>query len=416
MMKIIFSFLLVFFVIASPSYAQYKVVEESGKRPAWVSGLQGGFVIGLGTDMEMDKARDKAMNNVREQITESVAVHVSSIAEDAVKEVMAGDESWFSSSFERNTQTETAQHDYLKGISPSRIDEVYWEKRNHKKDNTLEYFYAVKYPFNQLDLQELVAEFEKKDAELTKLLERQISLSENFKTIEELEQCISSLEKITPVFRDNRKEKAEVTLEKCRSLLDAVYLKEEQSEPGVLRYALYVGKKRVSTAKKPMVQSNCAIINNTNLGSSTVAITYDAENCYDEPGNHIHVIYSIYRGKVDKEFSFGSEAIDFELAIIGDLHCYAGENKLAFTIRNMHDHPVLLEKIELDCELGWQFSAESGETITSAGNHKVNLKCHKPPAAETRNDLVSGYLHYSSQKTGEQKSLRIYKKKLNVVR
>lgn len=416
MTKMIYPFLLVFLVLAFPSYAQYKVVEESGKRPDWVSGLQGGFVIGLGSDMEMDKARDKAMNNVREQITESVAVHVSSIAEDAVKEVMAGDESWYSSSFERNTQTETAQRDYLKGISPSRIDEVYWEKRSYKKDNTQEYFFAVKYPFNQLDLQELITEFEKKDAELTKLLEHQISLSESFKTIEELEQCVSSLEKLAAVFRDSRKEKAEVTLEKCRSLLDAVYLKKEQSEPGILRYALYVGEKKVSTAKKPKLKSNCATINNTNLGSSTVAITYDTENCYDEPGNHIHVIYSIYRGRVDKKFSFGSEAIDFELALSGDLHYHSDENELILTVRNMHDSPVLLTRLELDSEMGWHFSAESGEIISSEGNHKINLKCQKPPAAETKKDLVSGYLHYASENTGEKKTLRIYRKKMIVIR
>lgn len=416
MKKMIYPFILAFLVFSLPTHAQYKVVEESGKQPAWVSGVKGGFIIGLGTDMEMEKARDKAMNNVREQITESVAVHVSSIAEDVVKEVMAGDESSYLSSFERNTQTETAKRDYLKGISPSRIDEVYWEKRSHKKNNMIEYFYAVKYPFNQLDLQDLVAEFEKKDAELTKLLERQIALSDNFRTIEELEQCASSLEKLAAVFRDSRKEKAEVTLEKCRSLLDAVYLKEEKGEPGILRYALYVGEKKVSTAKKPKIKSNCATINNINLGSSTVAITYDAQNCYDEPGNHIHVIYRIYRGKVDKKFSLGSEVLDFELALSGDLYYHADENELSFTVRNMHDHPVLVEKLELNSEMGWHISSNAAASLKTAGDQRISLKCEKPPAAETINDLVSGYLHYVSDNTGEKKTLRIYRKNMIVVK
>lgn len=416
MTKMIYSFILAFLVFSMPISAQYKVIDGSGKQPAWVSGVKGGFIIGLGSDMDMEKARDKAMNNVREQITESVAVHVSSIAEDVVKEVMAGDESSYISSFERNTQTETAKRDYLKGISPSRIDEVYWEKRSHKKGNTIEYFYAVKYPFNQLDLQDLLAEFEKKDAELTKLLERQISLSDNFKTIEELEQCVSSLEKLASVFRDSRKEKAEVTLEKCRSLLGAVYLKTEQSEPGILRYALYVGEKKVSTAKKPKVQSNCATIDNINLGSSTVAITYDAQNCYDESGNHIHVIYRIYRGQVDKKFSLGSGVLDFELALSGDLYYHADENELSFTVRNMHDHPVLVERLELNSEMGWHFSSNAAASLKTAGNQRVSMKCQKPPAAETSNDLVSGYLHYVSDNTGEKKTLRIYRKNMIVVK
>ncbi|MDZ7776112.1 MAG: hypothetical protein U5L09_11200 [Bacteroidales bacterium] len=104
------------------------------------------------------------------------------------------------------------------------------------------------------------------------------------------------------------KVKAEVTLEKCRSLLNAVYIKDAGSEPGKVRYALFIGDRRVTTSEKPTITSNCASIINTDIGADIVRIDYDFGNCYEEPGNHVRVAYRIYRKMVDKKFFFGADA------------------------------------------------------------------------------------------------------------
>lgn len=411
------NFILLFFVVFIPFClsGQHKVIDESGKKPGWVYGAQSGYVIGMATAGNVEEARDKAMNSVREQITESVAVHVTSVSKDMVREIMSGNSSQLSSEYERMTQTQTGKRDYLKGISPSRIDEVYWEKRRDKKSKAISYFYAVKYPFNRFDLDELVAAFEEKDAELTRLLEQQVARSENYNTVEELEQCISSLQKLIPVFIDERKSKAEVTLEKCRNLLNAVYIRDAGSKPGTVRYALFIGERRVSTSEKPQVTSNCARITGTNLGSGIVEIDYNFEDCYEEPGNHVSVVYRIYRKTLDKKFFFGADADNFDLRLTGDLQYNTDNNEIILRLESGYDHPVSVDFIEMKGELGWHLNKKLSRQISSGGIHLVNVVVEKPLDSAVSNDLVSGYIHYSSVNSGEKKTLRIYRKNIMFV-
>lgn len=389
--------------------AQYKVVDESGKKPKWVAGMQSGYVIGLGTAGSMEEARDKAMNNVREQITESVAIHVSSVSKDMVREIMMGNKSNISSEYERLTATQTGKRDYLKGIAPSRIDASYWEKRKDKKSKAVSYFYAIKYPFNRFDLNELVKEFERKDAQLTKLLNQQIAITESFKTVEELKQCVSSLQKLIPIFIDERKSRAEVGLEKCRGLLNSVYIKDEGSEPGLVRYSLNIGNRQVSSAEQPRVSSNCAQINNVDLSSPVVKVRYDFEDCYEEPGNHVSVTYRVYRKTLNKKFYFGADADNFELNLVGDLKYDPGNDEIVLRIESAYDQPVNLELLELNGQLGWNISKSLNDRMDQKGIQLVTVRIDKTLDNKASNDIVSGYLHYSSAKSGEKKTLRIYR-------
>lgn len=404
--------ILVLGVLPMLIFAQKKVTEQSGKKPDWVYSTQSGYVIGLGSGSTIEDARDKAMNNVREQITESVAVHVSSVSQDLVREIMMDNKSEISSEYERLTSTQTGKRDYLKGISPSRIDDSYWEKRKDKKTKATSYFYAVKYPFNRFDLDALVAEFEKKDAELTKMLERQIAITNNFKSIEELEQCSSSLQKLIPVFIDERKSKAEVALEKCRSLLNGVYIKDEGSEPGLVRYALYIGDRMVSTAQQPRISSNCAQILNTDKSTPVVKVKYDFEYCYEEPGNHIAVTYRIYRKTISKKFYFGADADNFEVDLLGDLQFDPKTQEIVLRLNSLYDNALSLDMIELNGKLGWNISSDVRQQIDQKGTHLVRIAVDKDLDENAANDIVSGYLHYSSAKSGEKKTLRIYRKNM----
>ncbi|MDZ7776110.1 MAG: hypothetical protein U5L09_11190 [Bacteroidales bacterium] len=122
LMKKLSILLLTYITVPDSAFAQHKVIEESGKKPAWVYGAQSGYVIGMATAGNVEEARDMAMNSIREQITESVAVHITSVSQDMVREIISGNKTQFDEEYQRMTKTQTGKRDYLKGISPGRIE------------------------------------------------------------------------------------------------------------------------------------------------------------------------------------------------------------------------------------------------------------------------------------------------------
>lgn len=391
------------------TFGQMKVVESSGKKPDWVGSLQSGFVIGTATAPTQKEAQQLAMASVRKQIVESVAVQISSVSKSLVQELMEGKESKMSSSYQRMTSTQTGKRDFLKGISPSRIEDTYWEKSRNKKTKEISYFYAVMYPFNRFDLEALVKEFEERDAELTRLLDEQVALTESFTAIEELYQVMAQLEELKTFFLDERKGIAVATIEKCKLLLKSVYLKGQGSQHGEVRYALFVGDRMVTTSTQPKVLSNCAEILNKDLGSKIVTIQYDDENCYDEPGNHIHVIYRFKGSTVDKKFPLDATVDEFELDVIGDLRIVGDILKIRFSSK--FDKPVTITQIELnDVANTWSIDLKPQRTIEKSGTEVIALSVAIEDIS-FNNAEVNGYVYYTSE-NGERKTLRIYKRNL----
>ena len=63
------------------------------------------------------------------------------------------------------SKMKSANLPFLKGISLSNVEEIYWEKVQDKSTKKEYYNYSVKYPFSKAEQRKLVAEFEALDAE-----------------------------------------------------------------------------------------------------------------------------------------------------------------------------------------------------------------------------------------------------------
>ena len=200
--------------------AQFKVVEESGKKPDWTMSMERGSIIGIGNGLTVEDAKANALVNVKAQIVTSVADYISASSVSKSEEITADKFTQLYQSYSDVITTQSGKRDYLQGISAAKVDDFYWEKSADKKTKEVKYQYFVKYPFTTFDLEELVADFRVKDEQLTAELNKALDLLNDFTSIEEIIQSQSQLGKLLGIFIDERKAKCETGIEKSKALLD----------------------------------------------------------------------------------------------------------------------------------------------------------------------------------------------------
>ncbi len=412
--KSIYIFTILSFAFLIPTSAQEKILDKSGKKPDWITSTQRGYIIGAGTlSSSLETAKDAAITDVRKQITEAIAVQVKSVSESIITQLMNNEETSLTSSFNEATSSQTANRDYITGVAASKIEAYYWEYVRNKSNKNEYYNYYVKYPFSESELDKLVRLFKKKDQELTDLLESLLAVTENYTSVEEIEQCKAQLEKLVPLFIDERKNKAEVGIETCRSLLNSVYIANNGSTSEQIRYTLQIGNKIVKCAKKPQVRANCAEIKNKSYGNEINTINFSAENCYDEPGNYISVHYRIGTKYVDKKFSLDATDGETELKLLGTIRLSPEKGEIVLKITSKYNTPTDITSIELSNEtLGLHLYKSITETISGEGTHNITLSVDPfEIQGEYTSAELNGFIEYKAKDKGEQKSLRIYRQK-----
>ena len=410
---------LVFTIMTCHMQAQVRKLDDSGRKPDWAeNAMEKGYIIGMSQGSTLQEAKDKAMLDVREQVTEAVAVHVKSVSRNMIREVVHNEQSDLTSSFSEETTSQTARRDYLAGVSPSKAEDFYWEQLKNRRSDRRYYSYWLKYPFSDFELEKLVRSFKEKDRQLTEMLNDILELSENFTSVEDLEKGLAQLQKMIPLFMDERKNKAEVGVEKFRSLLKSVYIQDQGSQPGQVQYSLQVGDKKITTSKKPTIQSNCAEIKNRDLGRTVNHIGYDDSPCYEEPGNFIEVRYTIARRPVTKKFPVDPAAEKIEIALLGKITLHPDEGKIRLRIRSKYDTPLILKSLELNNEVvDLQIFQKVDQEISGKGTHQVVVSTEPfEPGKGYTSAEVSGYIHYQAASGQKTKSLRIYRQKTRLIR
>lgn len=413
-----FIFLLVL-CIPFTLFAQIKKLDDSGRQPDWAENtLAQGYIIGVSSASTLEKARDKAIMDVKKQITEAIAVQLTTVSSSMINELIVNEESSISSNYQRETQSQSAKRDFLMGISASKVDDYYWEHLRNKDTDREYYTYWVKYPFSDADLDRLVFEFREKDRELTLMLNELLATTEDFLSVEELESCMDQLQKLADMFLDDRKQKAEVGIEKCRGLLKSIYIADKGSTAGIVKYSLQIGDKVITTSKTPRIQSNCAEIQKRVFGKEINEITYDDEYCYDEPGNYVEVTYRISNNTLSKKFPVDAAADEFEIVLLGEMTLYPEEGKIRMRIDSKYDTPVVIKIIELNNDaMKLNLYEEVSEKITDQGIEDVTIRLSPFEIREGYTSVeVNGYIHYENAEGQERKSIRVYRQKARVVR
>jgi hypothetical protein len=422
MKKILFFFCTVIFPLSL--LAQYSVTDKSGKKPDWTMSMEKGFIVGIGNGTAVEDAKENAMINVKAQITTAVADHISSTSVSKTTEITANKLNELYQSFSNVITTQSGKRDYLQGVSASNVVAFYWEKLTDKQTKAVKYQYFVKYPFNQFDLDDLVEDFRKKDALLTEEMEKVLGLLDTYTTVEELIQCQNQLSKLEAIFIDERKSKCQVGIERTNALLASTYLADAGSELGKVRYSIKIGDKIVRCARIPVINSQCAKIQDRRLGIEVCEISYLFDECYDEPGNNVKVSYTIGDTRPEKMFYFDVAETKAELMISGNIRIMGGEvvgdkvtNAICvIPIKSKFDSPCAVTNLKLEWkESGIVLDLPVNETFSGKGQHDLKVTIpNELPVSKISNAVkpvkqLNGSILYNSVKTGKASAIRIYR-------
>ncbi len=413
-------FLLPFFACMS----QTRVVDNSGRKPAWVKGLEKDFIIVVGTGASVQDAQRNALNMVRESIVNAVAQNIRATSELNIEEAGFNNNiSVYLERFATNITSASGPVPYLQGITLAKVDEFYWEKLQDRNTRAETYHYHIKYPFPNIELQKLAMDFRIRDRELTEQLDMILDSVDDISSIEDIEKNIGELHILADYFVDARKDKARLGITRYRNLYNTIELVEQDSRPGELKYAVRFGNRYVTTGQRPQITSECARVTGTSSQDKSIVVKYDYQNCYEDPENHLLVRYRFGNNNVQKRFYFDTTADKASVLVNEPIHFRVinrdediiGSSSVSITIVSRYEAPFTIDRLELE----WPGHApvvisNIGQSFAGKGNHNLTLEINEPIQAETvstvgRNvNLMSGRIHYKSNTTGEMKTYRMF--------
>jgi hypothetical protein len=299
---------------ATACTAQIKIVEKSAKRaPAWVNGIEKNFLIVSATARTVEEAKEKILNSIREQIVHAVAVNVQSSAAINVRETISdGKVRQFLETTGTTIQTKSGNVPFLSEIALSNAVDYYWEKQRDKKTKAETIAYHVKYPFPDIQLQQLVFEFKEADDRMTAQLTALCESLGTITNVEDIGKNIIALQQLQKLFDDGRKDQAGACIANYRNLYTYISLEElAQDKPTApdklhnLSCQLMLNGKPAVTLQKPRVKSNCAgHISVRTHDNGSADISFQTDGCYADEDNYIEVTYNFGGKNMTQKFFF----------------------------------------------------------------------------------------------------------------
>jgi hypothetical protein len=403
--------------------AQKRKVKESSERkqPAWVNGLEKGYVIAVASSTGLEDAQQKCLAKVKEQIISSVAENIQTSSEYFRSEQTQNNNSQYAESFQTATKTRAADIPYIKGISLTNVEAFYWEQVEEPAG--LKYYYHMKYPFSQAQLKMLIMEFEKADRALTEQLEGLLAKIDVMESLEEMSQTEKELKALSEGFIDvdPRRDKANVGIAKLKDMMKNVSVETINNTLGEVRMSLRIGDRVVTTSRKPKIRSNCAKITDVRSKGREWVVSYTYDECYEDPDNSIVAEFLTAYGKASSTFYFNINAEKIDIFVNNAINL-SGGNDLGTEIAGVncnipltskYSTPFIIEKVILNFgneapviidNLNQEFSGE--------GKHDLKLQIDQALAkdvyAAKKYPMIKGTIHYKSVKTGEKSIYKMY--------
>lgn len=296
--------LVVSLLMATGAYAQqYKVVEKSDKKaPAWYESSEADYLVASAEESDMETARQKCLESIRRQIIQAVAQNVEFSEKTFLKQTTgSGDEiTEFVNTYTAEGSVQAASVPFLKGISLTKVQGSYWEKRRDKKTKEITYACAVRYPFPKAELNALVREFDRRDQEMeSKLDEIEAKLNE-MQSVEEIDQTVNQLQPVVAYFFDKtRKQRAQGVLNGYLKL--STYISVEGKKSGDNAYTMWLNLqgRKITASVVPTLKSNCASQLQAVVKGQDIVVTYDNIDCLEDEENFVEAMFRL-QGKVLK--------------------------------------------------------------------------------------------------------------------
>lgn len=296
-------------LLAVGASAQTKVIEKSAKKvPGWLNTAVDDYLIVTVTANSLADGQTKALTEITERIIQAVASNVSVSKKNVLSEVNTNGNIESSDAFTQVSKIKSANLPFLKGISLSNVEEIYWEKVQNKSTKKEHYNYSVKYPFSRAEQRKLLAEFEALDAEKVaqyKALEQKLH---EIESIDEIKQSIVKLNTLAEYFFDEvRLSQVKGLITQYNDLYKAISITGTFLEDGKYQCQVLLDGSPVKVSVTPKVTSNCAGQISVRPQDGMFIISYNAEDCLPEEENFLNITFNI-SGKRLQHQVFLSEA------------------------------------------------------------------------------------------------------------
>ncbi len=258
--------------------AAVKVVEQSSKKaPVWLNTMETEYIITSAVADDLERAKALCMDNIRTQVIESVAQNVQSSGTSTLsQETMTSGITDFVDNFSSTFKTQAATVPFLTGISASKAEDYYWEKRQDKDTGEITWLYSIKYPFPRIELKRLVDIFDTNDRKMVARYEQLRAEYDDIESVEQIDKAISDLKPLIDYFFDDvRKGDAQTLQRNYSALYGRIFLSEVSSRPGEYVYRLMLGDNPVSISRKPSLKSETLTQLHAEKRGTEWVVTYD---------------------------------------------------------------------------------------------------------------------------------------------
>ena len=394
---------------AVPGITQEKTLEKSSrKQPEWLSSNEKGFIIVSSKDPDLEGARKKSIDLVKQYMVEAVAVWVESETIQHKTEENIDNKFSVIERFESKTQIESADVPSLHGISISKSSDSFWEKIRIKKDKSEYYIFYLKYPFPESELNLLVEQYKEYDNNLTKELEELFISIPGTESVEVLENKKEALHNLSVVFKDYRNEKAILGIQTIETIIDGLRFEVIELTTQILKFGLRSGEKALKTSAQPKVTSDCATIESLKYENGYWIVEYDSEECYIDEINSLHL--SLNSGgrliKYDVLLDISKTIVD--ISIKGEIQFNETINGITCSlyIQSEFETPFKIDQISLE----WTkhqpvFCNNINQKIEGHGLHQLKLKLEQDNMEEWQRCqkkylcMLSGKIWYTNLNT-----------------
>ncbi|WP_349867527.1 hypothetical protein, partial [Bacteroides cellulosilyticus] len=201
--------------------------------------------------------------------------------------------------------TRAASLPFIKGISLSKVDGSYWEKRRDKKSGKITYAYAIRYPFPESEHKALVRQFEEQDRAMEDLIKKMEEHISDISSVEEIDQCITKMRPAVEYFFDKtRREWAEGVVQNYRKLPTFITAEGKSDGKDAYIVSLFIKGKKITTAAMPKLTSNCASQLKAVPCGEDILITYNSEDCLEDEENFVELTFKMPGKSLKHKFYF----------------------------------------------------------------------------------------------------------------
>lgn len=299
-----------FLLFTAGMTANTKIIEKSAKKvPAWVNTAVNDYLVVSVTASTLADAQKKSMQEVTERIIQSVASSVSVAQTNVMSEINTNGVIESNDTYSRVSKMKSANLPFLKGISSTKIEEIYWQKVRDKATGREHYEYWVKYPYAASEQRRLQREFEQFDEEKMAELETLKENIDNLESVEEIKNSILQLKSLQEYFFDEvRVSQVKGLTERYKHLYTTLAIVGVQVGHGKYECQMTLNGRPVRVGTMPAVTSNCASQIAVRQSDGKFVITYDDVDCLPEEENSLDVLFRIDGKRFERKFLLNADS------------------------------------------------------------------------------------------------------------